>query len=429
MSNSKKFVCGDCIDDDGIRGFIAANAEASQCSFCQAIGDGPIAAPLDEVGDYVNRCLRQEYGDALVDLPFDSEEWVYFGTNWDSKELLTDAVELELPNDHDGALLDDLVGYLDDITWCERNGLGLTDREYAQYNWSYFCDVVMRRRRFFFLDVGPDPSEPEVYDPGHILRNIFNAADQLGLFTKLPAGKQLYRARWEDPGAQLETPQKLGPPPEEKATQANRMSAPGIVMFYACDEIETALLEVAQEPGLFAVGRWRILRPAIVLDLTMIPAIPALFQCDPEGGQDVSRRAVTFLRHVADQISRPIARDDRIHVEYVPTQVVTEFVRARVRWQRNAIDGVKYESAAHPGHASYVLFANQEDIVVDTSENRPEEQPWLELIDVKHWSGRLGRRALTGRDTGKWLVRITGTAGASALYVNRYGWYSWRQSW
>ena len=394
LTSSRKFVCGDCIDNDGIRGFISANAEAEHCSFCQAGGDEPIAAPLGEVGEYINRCLRQEYGDAVDELPWDGEEKEFFGGNWDSEEMLTDVVELELPNDHDGVLLDELVGYLDDITWCERNGLGLTDREYAQYSWDYFCDVVMRRRRFFFLDVGPDPSEPEVYDPGHILRNIFDSADQLGLFTELPAGKQLYRARWEEPDAQLEMPQELGPPPEEKATQANRMSAPGIVMFYACDDTDTALLEVAQEPGSFAVGRWRTLRPAIVLDLTAIPAIPALFEYDPEGGQDVSRRAVTFLHHVADQMSRPIARDDRIHVEYVPTQVVTEFLRARVRWQRNAIDGVKYESAARPAHASYVLFANRDHVVIDPAGGESEETPWLELMDVCHRSVDLAVRPL-----------------------------------
>ena len=386
MVNTRKFVCGDCINDGGIRDFISANAEADNCSFCQAVGSELISAPLDDVGEFINRCLRQEYGDAVDELPWDSEEKEYFGSNWDSEELLTDVVELELPNDHDGLLLDELVGYLGDITWCERNGLGLTDREYAQYSWDYFCDVVMHLRRFFFLDVGPNPSEPEVYDPGHILRNIFNSADQLGLFTKLPSGKQLYRARWEEPDAQLETPQELGPPPEEKATQANRMSAPGIVMFYACDEIDTALLEVAQEPGSFAVGRWRILRPAIVLDLTAIPTIPGLFECDPEGGQDVSRRALTFLRHVADQMSRSITRDDRIHVEYVPTQVVTEFLRARVRWRRNAIDGVKYASAAHPGCASYVLFANQEHVVIDPPDSKTTETPWLELVDVYHRS-------------------------------------------
>ena len=386
MVSSNKFVCGDCIGNDGIRGFISANAEASNCSFCGVLSDEPIAAPLGDVGEYINRCLRQEYGDAVDELPWDGEEKEYFGSNWDTEELLTDVIELELPNDNYGALWGALVGYLDDITWCERNGLGLTDLEYAQYSWAYFCDVVMRRRRYFFLDYGPNPSEPEVYDPGHILRTIFDFADRLGLFKELPAGTQLYRARWKKPDAQIETPQELGPPPEEKATQANRMSAPGIVMFYACDEIDTALLEVAQEPGSFAVGRWEILRPAIVLDLTDIPAIPGLFECDPEGGQDISRRALTFLHHVADQISRPITRDDRIHVEYVPTQVVTEFLRARVRWRRNAIDGVKYASAAHSGRASYVLFANRDHVVTDPPDSESEETPWLELVDVSHRS-------------------------------------------
>ena len=382
MISSNQFVCGDCIGDDGIRGFISANAESSYCSFCSVVSDEPIAAPLDDVGEYINRCLRQEYGDAVDELPWDSEEKEYVGGNWDSEELLIDVIELELPNDHNGVLLGELVGYLDDNTWCERNGLGLTDLEYAQYTWAYFCDVVMRRRRYFFLDYGSDPSEPEVYDPGHILRNIFDSANELGLFKELPAGTHLYRARWEKPGPQLETPQELGPPPEDKATQANRMSAPGIVMFYACDQIDTALLEVAQEPGSFAVGRWRTLRPAIVLDLTEIPAIPGLFECDPEGGQDVSHRTLTFLGHVADQMSRPIAHDDRIHVEYVPTQVVTEFLRSRVRRRRAVIDGIKYPSSVLPGRASYVLFANQDHVVVEPPDGESAEPPWLELVDV-----------------------------------------------
>ena len=388
LSSSRKFVCGDCIDNDGIRSFISANAEADNCSFCRAGGGGPLAAPLDEVGEYINRCLRQEYGDAVDELLWDGEEKEYFGSNWDSYELLTGVVELDLPKDYNGVLLRELVEYLDDTTWCERNGLGLTDREYAQYSWNYFCDAVMRQRRFFFLDIGPNPDEPEVYDPGHVLRDIFDFANEAGLFKALAPDTHLYRARWEMPGAQLETPQELGPPPEEKATQANRMSAPGIVMFYACDDIDTALLEVAQEPGAFAVGCWKILRPAIVLDLTDIPAIPGLFERDPDVGEDVPRRALTFLHHVADQMSRPITRDDRIHVEYVPTQVVTEFLRARVKWQGKPIDGVKYASAARLGRASYVLFANRDHVVINNADSESGESPWLELVDVWHrWVG------------------------------------------
>ena len=352
------------------------------------------------MGEYANRCLREEYGDAVDELPWDSEEKEFFGWNWTSEELLTEVIELDLPNDHNNVLLDKLVGYLGDITWCERNGLGLTDREYAQYNWAYFCDVVMHRRRFFFLDYGPDPYEPEVYDPGRVLRDIFDFADETGLFRKLPAGTHLYRARWEQADAWLETPQELGPPPEEMAVQANRMSPPGVVMFYACDAIETALLEAAQQPGTFAVGRWKLLRPAIVLDLTDIPPVPRLFEYDPAVGQYASRRALTFLHHVAEQMSQPVARDDRVHVDYVPTQVVTEFLRSRVRWQGSRIDGIKYSSSVHPGYASYALFATQGHIAADSSDSQSRETPWLELVDVSHRSVELTVRPPDQKEAG-----------------------------
>ena len=389
MISSNQFVCGDCIRNDGIRGFISANAAANRCSFCGVVSDKPIAAPLDDVGEYINRCVREEYGDALDELPWDGEEKEFFGWNWDSEELLAYVIELDLPNDHNNVLLGKLVGYLDDITWCDRNGLGLTDREYARYNWDYFCDVVMHRQRFFFLDYEPNPYEPQVYDPGYILREIFTFANETGLFKVLPANNHLYRARWEQAGARLETPQELGPPPENMAVQANRMSPPGVVMFYACDAIETALLEAAQEPGTFAVGCWKLLSPATVLDLTDIPAIPRLFEYDPEGGEYVLRRALEFLHHIADQMSQPVARDDRVHVDYVPTQVVTEFLRSRVRWQGGRIDGIKYKSSVHPGHASYALFATQDHIVTDSLDSQSEEQPWFELVDVSHRSVEL----------------------------------------
>ena len=54
------------------------------------------------------------------------------------------------------------------------------------------------------------------------------------------------------------------------------MSPPGIVMFYACDAIETALSEAAQEPGTFAVGCWKLLRPATVLGPDRYSGYPSL---------------------------------------------------------------------------------------------------------------------------------------------------------
>ena len=385
-----EFVCADCINNSGIATFITNNAKIYYCSFCSAKSGNPIGARLDEVGEYVEECLKEVYGDALEELPWDNEEWGFWGANWDTYELLTEAIELDLPNDRNGKLLHALTSHIDDRTWCEKNGLGLTDHERVFYSWQHFCNVVTQERRFFFADYGPDLSEPDVYDPGQVLDNIFEIASELGLFEIISQGTNLYRARWEGSDAELETPQELGPPPHQKAVQANRMSPPGIVMFYACDEIETALLEVAQQPGRFAVGQWAIIRSAIVLDLTDIPAMPGIFDCAPSDSLYPNRSALTFIGHIADQISRPIDRDDRIHIEYVPTQVVTEFLRAQEIWEGNRIDGIKYTSSLHPNHASYVLFANQAHVLTDSTDGQPErqrwpeEERWLKLVNVTH---------------------------------------------
>ena len=390
MIETIEFVCARCIVDSGIAAFIADSAEANYCSFCSAESDEPIGSRLDEVGEYVNSCLEEGYGDAVNELPWDNEEGEYFGDNWDTYELLTNVITLDLPNDHHGKLLHALVDHIDDRTWCEKNGLGPNDQEHVIYSWRHFYNVITKEPRFFFADYGPDLDEPGTYDPGQVLDSIFEIASDLGLFKTLPQGTALYRARWEGTQVTLKTAQELGPPPQRKAVQANRMNPPGIVMFYACDEVETALLEVAQQPGRFAVGQWETLRPAIVLDLTDIPGIPGIFEYDPSDSHYPNRSAVTFIRHIADQISQPIDRDDRIHVEYVPTQVVTEFLRAQEIWQGERIDGIKYASSLDPNHASYVLFADQAHVLADSPDDRSErqrwsrEKPWLKLVSVSH---------------------------------------------
>ena len=36
-----------------------------------------------------------------------------------------------------------------------------------------------------------------------------------------------------------------------------------------------------------------------------------------------------FLHDFSKEVSRPIERDDRIHIEYLPTQAFTEYIRYR----------------------------------------------------------------------------------------------------
>jgi RES domain len=59
-----------------------------------------------------------------------------------------------------------------------------------------------------------------------------------------------------------------------------------------------------------------------------------------------------FLFSFARDLSKPVILDGREHIEYVPTQVVTEYMR---RLPDAAIDGILHASAQSAG-TSCVIF-------------------------------------------------------------------------
>lgn len=81
------------------------------------------------------------------------------------------------------------------------------------------------------------------------------------------------------------------------------------------------------------------------------------------------------------ELAKPIARDRSIHVEYIPTQVVTEYFRTAFLHDGSPIDGIRYQSARHSGHCSLVLFADQEDLIdgAPSESLSADRERWIEL--------------------------------------------------
>ncbi len=212
-----------------------------------------------------------------------------------------------------------------------------------------------------------------------ILEEVGRRCVAFGLVVTLPAGTRLIRARPQH-GRRWTTPAELGPPPDEEAIQSNRMSPPGISLFYAADDEATALDEM-QNPGTYAVAEFEVLRPAAVVDLTRVPPVPSFFDLDARP----SRSSLVFLSRCADEISRPIPRDDRIHLEYIPTQVVTEYFRREFREPQ--LLGVRYASSVRAGGVNTALFGGATS-VVDGQPGFPleAERRWLRLVRV--WERR-----------------------------------------
>ena len=387
MSSQDKFVCADCFEDSGIRDFIKRNSKDTRCSFCRESEDAVEVALLQDVVKHMVTCILYEWDDANEWLPYESREGGYQGYYVDTEELLRFELELEFPRDINNQLSDAIIGSLPEYIWCEINPYGVNDRNRAIISWEIFCDVVKHRSRYFFED-HDEEIEFDAYNPGQTLRKLFAAVQQYRLLQHVPVGKILFRARFQDSETAFTTPQELGPPPRDKAIQHNRMSPAGVSMFYASDQAETALRETVDEVGTYSVGRFVTRRNMVLLDLTQIPPIPSLFQVFSKTLEYRPREVLRFLNHIAAEISKPIERDDKVHINYVPTQVGTEFVRSRLRLGSQRIDGIKYGSAVHKRHASYVIFATQDNLVVP-KETRwgPTSNQWLELVadPVTRW--------------------------------------------
>jgi hypothetical protein len=137
------------------------------------------------------------------------------------------------------------------------------------------------------------------------------------------------------------------------------MSPPGISFFYAaCDE-PTALAELRGVDGEIATtADWLTRRDCFIVDLAQIPRLPSIF----DEVLSHMRPTIRFLGRFVQEISRPVRAHDDPAVDYVPTQVVAEYIRHCVTSDDGEpIEGIKYPSAAKPGGTNVVLFPRPDD--------------------------------------------------------------------
>ncbi|MCA9648197.1 MAG: RES domain-containing protein [Myxococcales bacterium] len=395
-------VCVHCFNDGPLRKLVRDAACVDECSFCGRTASSPIAAPLRPVVQFIGECLLQHYGDANDWLPYESAEGGYFGSTYDVYELLDHVGLCDELADDAGGLNERIGDALGDGTWCEIDPFGMREHEHLLFSWERFCDTIKHGRRFFFMagdsaeeaDLEPD----QLLSPAEVLNGIVERSLPLRLVRTLTAGGPLYRARFQPPGSRYRGALELGAPPPSMATQSNRMSPPGVVMTYLSLDEQTALEEtmaptIARPQGAgaeaYAVASFELLQDVNVLDLTRIPSVPTIFE--RERARELA--AIRFLSEFERHVSLKIARDDRVHVDYVPTQVVTEYFRVAPQLVAQDVRGVVYRSARPTGGRNVVLFGGRELLDLSRVEARaleaaeravwPQRSPLLRLVDAR----------------------------------------------
>jgi hypothetical protein len=111
-----------------------------------------------------------------------------------------------------------------------------------------------------------------------------------------------------------------------------------------------------------------------LIDLSRITLSDTIFVREPE----IDHEEVKFLKTFRHEISRPIELDDRIHIEYVPTQVLTEFFRYCFEPETGPVHGMIYPSSTSPGGENVILFCD-EFLRCDRYQSQ-NQTPWIEFL-------------------------------------------------
>lgn len=356
-------VCIDCFEEEGIVQFITDHHNSTVCSFCQKDSQSTIACSLGSVIEHILMSISYEWSDPNSEgLSYITKEGGWQDTTYYSFEVF-EIIEINILNPH---LQDHILASIHNSLWCERNRYSLKKDETFMYGWGHFCDFVKTKARYLFLDAeNPDYDERQhdEMNPVKILDVLKHIINKNDLIEVLNTDTDLKRVRISEVSESFVTAKELGSPPIEHATMPNRMSPAGIPMFYGAFEIGTAISETYQKCEVdkkATCGIFRPIRDLVLINLPEQSIIPSLFD---EHNRE-RRSDLRFLNGFVRDFIRPIDRDDRAHIDYVPTQIVTEYFRHIFKTDNGLqADGVIYPSSKNNGHKAVVIFATSEQCI------------------------------------------------------------------
>lgn len=376
-------ICSECVSDPYLVQWIDDNASATTCTFCGRKDDEPIAAAFDEFVGVVVGGIGFDWNHP------DSEGISYISREGGYQAAVSDIYEVLENYDisENGDVVDALIDAIDDNGWVERDYYIGDKSQRLEWGWESFKRVTKHQTRYLFLSSTEDDNGGASVPASQMLDAIGEViAKDLGDFEFVKTiGSAINLIRIRIGSDAYGTAADIGSPPEEFAVQSNRMSPAGVSMFYGAFDLATAkaeTLDPVQHVGqTMSIGTFRALRDLRVVDLAELPAIPSVF--------DVDRHSLIhplrFLHAFAEDLAKPIARDGREHIEYVPTQIVTEYIRRVFEGPDKAHpDGLVYRSARHAGGKAFVLFCENSQCVDPGAEKAPWEEPLVSLQAVSH---------------------------------------------
>ncbi len=347
-------VCAYCVEDEYLKDVIREHADQRQCDYCGRQTEAYSAAPVAVLMEPIAHAVLYYFNDPTqAGVAYDGE---WMATLVGTHEVLS-TIRLEC----DDQLFEDIADAFVYTEWVRAaEGHWLTSHPHEELSalWDNFVDIIKHEVRFFFQHPSATkPTNPWVRDPQSILHAIEDLVKRLGLIKSLAINTSLLRVRARDEGADWEaSADQMGAPFPDRA-RAGRMNPAGISYLYLAFEQETALAEVLSGPPCAAViAQFQTQRELQILDLTNLPEEPSIFD---EAKRDL-RESLLFLENFIEEISQPVRKDGREHIDYVPSQVVCEYFALVFQVTADQhLDGIVYPSAVRPGGRNLVLFPTE----------------------------------------------------------------------
>lgn len=351
----KRYVCQACLEDGHLRKLIRKNLTSQTCDYCKSTTRK--AAPLGCIMGAVSDGLRRHfssyeeagcpYGSDVPEIP---------------SYLTRDALQ-QIPLECEWGLLTDIADAFTNNLWVEApNGMWMAAHEHEELRWSWneFVRAVKYETRFHFgRRARKTKHRSELIEVSDVLPFLANMIRTHRLIKLLPNATTLVRVRIRHHGNTWPVnEQQLGAPPPQYA-RAGRMNPAGISYFYAAFDEQTALREVKAESGArLVVSQWETTRESHIVDFTSLPLLPSVFDLRNKK----KREMLLFLYDFLSDFSQPVTKDGSEHVEYVPTQVVCEYIAQVLETSSgNRIDGLLYPSSVAKGGRNLVVFPDREN--------------------------------------------------------------------
>ncbi|MEX3917954.1 RES family NAD+ phosphorylase [Paraburkholderia sp. BR10872] len=350
-----KHLCAACIGETYLQAEVSRDGEPAECSYC---GGTARAYSLAVLADCIGQAFERHYTRTATEP--DSVEQSLLGDreleyNWSRHGMpVVEAIEYAAGIPEEAAadvqrILADRHANLDAYQMgdeCEFDSEShYEEKEQTdvlwQLEWQEFERLLKTESRFF--SAGAEA----------VLNSVFEGLDSLSTDKRKPllvrAGpatrlKSVYRARVflsEDKlqEALVRPDLSLGPPPSGCACDG-RMNARGVTVFYGATNASVTIAEVRPPVGSrVLVGRFDIVRPLRLLDLTALEGVTqrgSIF--DPSFAAALER--AVFLRSLTARMTRPIMPGDEA-LDYLPTQAIADFLATRT----NApLDGIIFPS-------------------------------------------------------------------------------------